>query len=120
MIEDLSKNDFDIKQKEHYKLYVLLKDQITFESELIKKGIRYYSEINEQPSIDGGIRYFFLDSDMENIDKIIKSNEIVANIETNLVSDFQDEKKVVKLYVSILIGVIVITILVGVISKLFG
>lgn len=116
----LSENNFDIKLKEHYKLYVLLKDKIIFESELEKSGIKYYAEINEQPSIDGGIRYFLLDSDMENVDRIVKENGIVANTESNLISDFRDEKKVMKLYVVVVGAVIGIIILIALIGKIIG
>ena len=119
MNSTLSENNFDIKLKEHYKLYVLLKDKIIFESELEKSGIKYYADINEQPSIDGGIRYFLLDSDMKNVDRIIKDNGIVANTESNLISDFRDEKKVMKLYVAVAGAVIGIIILIALIGKLF-
>ena len=111
----LSENNFDIKFKEHYKLYVLLKDKIIFESELQKNGITYYTDINEQPSIDGGIRYFLLDSNIENVDRIIKENGIVANTESNLISDFKDEKKVMKLYVVVAVSLIGILLLIALI-----
>ena len=113
-------NNFDIKLKEHYKLYVLLKDKIIFESELCKNGIKYYTEINEQPSIDNGIRYFLLDSDMENVDRIITENGIVANTESHLISDFRDEKKIMKLYVALAGAIIGIIILIAVIGNLFN
>ena len=111
-----SESNFDIKLKKHYKLYVLLKDKIIFESELEKGGIKYYSEINEQPSIDGGIRYFLLDSDMKNVDQIITQNGIIASAESILVSDYRDEKKIMKLYLiiaGIIIGLIIFIILIG-------
>lgn len=115
----LSENNFDIKLKEHYKLYVLLKDKIIFESELQNSGIKYYADINEQPSIDGGIRYFLLDSDMENVDRIITENGIVANTESHLISDFGDQKKIMKLYVVVALAVIGIIILIALIGNLF-
>ncbi|WP_045471417.1 hypothetical protein [Winogradskyella sp. PG-2] len=90
MNSTLSENNFDIKLKEYYKLYVLLKDKIIFESELHKSGIKFYANINEQPFGDS-IRYFLLDSDMENIDRIVTNNGIVANTESHLISDFRDE-----------------------------
>ena len=115
----MSHNNFDIKLKEHYKLYVLLKDKIIFESELQKEGIKYYSEINEQPFIDGGIRYSLLDSDMEKVDVIIIKNGIVASTESILISDFRDEKKIMKLYITVAAVLIGIIILVGLIGKIF-
>lgn len=119
MKSTLYENNFDIKFKEHYKLYVLLKDKIIFESELEKSGITYYTNINEQPSIDGGIRYFLLDSDMKKVDRIIKENGIVTNIESNLISDFRDEKKVMKLSIAVAATVIGIVILIVLIAKIF-
>ena len=116
----MSENNFDIKLKEHYKLYVLLKDKIIFESELYKNGIKYYADINEQTSIDGGIRYFLLDSDMQNVDRIITENGIVANTESHLISDFRDEKKIMKLYVTVAAAVIGIIILIAIIGNLFN
>ena len=115
----LPENNFDIKLKEHYKLYIFLKDKIIFESELYKNGIKYYAEINEQPSIDGGIRYFLLNSDMENVDRIIMENGIVANTESHLIPDFRDEKKIMKLYVAVAGAVIGIIILIAIIGNLF-
>ena len=115
----LSENNFDIKLKEHYKLYVLLKDKIIFESELQNSGIKYYVEINEQPSIDGGIRYFLLDSDMKNVDQILIENGIVANTESHLISDFGDQKKILKLYFVVALTILGIIILIVLIGNLF-
>lgn len=120
MNKTLSENNFDIKLKEHYKLYVLLKDKIIFESELQKSGIKYYADLNEQPFIDSGVRYFLLDSDMENVDRIIIENGIVANTESNLISDFTDENKVMKLYVAVVSAIIGIIILIVLIGKIIG
>mgnify|MGYP005999379735 CR=1 FL=1 len=120
MNSTLSENNFDIKLKEHYKLNVLLKDKIIFESELQNSGIKYYADINEQPSIDGGIRYFLLDSDMENVDRIITKNGIVANTESHLISDFGEQKKIMKLYAIVALAVIGIIILIVMIGKIIG
>ena len=119
MNSTLSENNFDIKLKEHYKLYVLLKDKIIFESELQNSGIKYYADINEQPSIESGIRYFLLDSDMKNVDQIIIENGIVANTESHLISDFGDQKRIMKLYVIVALAVIGIIILIALIGNLF-
>lgn len=113
------KKNFNIKHKEHYKLYVLLKNKIIFESELQKRGIKYYAEINEQQSIDSGIRYFLLDSDVEKVDQIIMENGIVANTESHIISDFRDEKKVMKLYLAVAGVVIGFIILITLFEKIF-
>ena len=119
MNSTLSEKNFDIKLKEHYKLYVLLKDKIIFESELQKSRIKYYAEISEQPYIDGGIRYFLLDSDMQNVDRIIKENGIVANTESLMIRDFGDQKKIMKMYVVVAGLVIGLIILVAIFGNLF-
>ncbi len=115
----MTDNTFDIKLEDHFKLYVLLKDKITFESELRNNGIPFYANLNEQPNINGGIRYFLLNSDRPKIDEIVIDNEIIANTETIPSSDYRDSKKVIKLYfytVAIVIGVI---FLITIIEKLF-
>ena len=56
---------------------------------------------------------------MENVDRIIIENGIVANTESNLISDFEDEKKVMKLYVTVVGAVIGIIILIALIGKIF-
>jgi len=116
----LNKDNFDIKLKEHFKLYVLFKDKITFESELSKNDIRYYSDINEQPMIDSGIRYFLLDSDADKINKIVAENQIIANTESQLVFDYLDEKRRMKIYVSVAVVVIGILLLIMIIEKIIS
>lgn len=111
--------NFDIKYQDHYKLYVLLKDKILFEDELEKRGIKFYCDLNEQPFIDSGIRYFFLDSDMKLVDQIIKENEIVANTESYLISDYRDEKKILKKYFMVVLIVAIIMILIVMFDKIF-
>lgn len=92
------KNKIEIKYENHFKLYVLQKDQIFFENELFKKGIVFYTDIENQPSIVGGIRYFLLDSDSEKIDKIIIENGIIASTETITNFDYRDGQKAYKMY----------------------
>ena len=58
-----------MKQKDHFKIYVLLKDKIIFESELRDNGVEFYTQLNEQPMIENGIRYFLLKTDRK---KLIK------------------------------------------------
>lgn len=118
MTSRMDEDNFDIKLKEHYKLYVLLKDQIIFENELKKRGIRYYSNINEQSSIDGGLRYFFLDIDMQRIDQLLIETGIVATTESLMITDFSFQKNISKMLI-LVIGVFLgITILVVIIGKI--
>ncbi len=86
---------------------------------MLNKNIRFYSNIEEQSDISGGIRYFFLDSNMDMINKIIVANKIVATTETNLVSDFDDQKKIVKLSIQVIVAIIGIIILIIIISNPF-
>src|SRR5690606_24958170 len=112
-------NNFDIKLKDHYKLDVLLKDKIIFESELNKQGIKYYTQPREQTSVDQEIRYFLLDTDMKAIDQIIIQHEIVASTESHLISDFSDQKKISKLYWGVLLTVVSLIILAALLEKMF-
>lgn len=82
----------------HYKLMISFKDKILFESELDKKEINYYVENDH---FGDKVRFVFLDSDHKKVDNIIINNEIVATVESNLVSDFNDQSKMVKLYLII-------------------
>jgi|SRR5690554_32332 len=105
----MEKSNFDIRLKNHYKLYVLLKDKLIFESELQKNGIKYYYDIDEQPFIDSGIRYFLLDSDRKTVDRILISNSIIATIESLPITDYKDNKKMMKIF--LLIALIIIAII---------
>jgi hypothetical protein len=97
------------------KIYVLPKDKIIFESELEKQNIEYYCDIENQPMFESGIRYFIKNNDRIKIDEILTENEIIANIETILTSDFRDEKKAMKLYLTvggIVFGIMILIIIV--------
>ena len=69
-----------------------------FESELNKHGIKFYTNLNEQPFIQGGIRYFLLDKDRIEIDKIVKSNNIQTSIESIGVNNFGFQSHLKKSY----------------------
>jgi len=94
--------------EEHLKIYILLKDKIIFENELTRRNIEYFCELNNQPNIEGGIRYFIRNSDREKIDKIIKDNQIIASTETILVSDYRDSKKLYKIYLKLTLIIVLI------------
>ncbi|NUY79651.1 hypothetical protein HUK80_01990 [Flavobacterium sp. MAH-1] len=106
----------NVKFGKHYKLEVLFKDKIIFESELYNHGIDFYFE-EDQPNISQGIKYFLKDSDRAEVDSIIVQNEIVASTETIQLSDYRDEAKVQKLYLKV---TVVITILIGVVSLIIS
>ena len=97
------------------KIYVLPKDKIIFESELEKQNIEYYCDIENQPMFESGIRYFIKNDDRIKIDEILTENEIIADIETILPSDFRDGKKAMKLYLTvggIVFGIMILIIIV--------
>ncbi len=102
----------DIKYNSHFKLYVLLKDKIIFENKLNTNGIQFYTNLNEQPEIGGGIRYFLLDSDREKIDKILIESDIIATTETIPIYDYRDQQKIYKVVAIVTLSVIGILILV--------
>lgn len=89
----------------------MLKDTIIFEAAMNRKQIPFYSEINEQPDIAEGIRYFILDTDREKVDKLLIENAIIATTETISNYDFRDQKKFYKMYVW---AVIIITLLIAI------
>ncbi|WP_348825716.1 hypothetical protein [Flavobacterium aestuarii] len=114
----VTKNNPEILFKEHLKIYVLPKDKIIFENELENQNIEYYSDIENQPMFENGIRYFILDADRIKLDKIFTENGIIAHTETITASDYRDEKKAMKLY--LIVGGIVagIMILIAIVESL--
>ena len=86
----------------------MLKDTIRFEAAMNHKQIPFYSEINEQPNISDGIRYFILDTDREKVDKLLIENNIIASTETISNYDFRDQKKFYKVYVWVAIIIILL------------
>ena len=102
--------NIDIKYKEHFKLYIPLRDKIIFDSELINHNIPFYID---DTIVGVNIRYFLEDKYREAIDKIICDNEIIASTETIVISDYHEGKKVQKLY--LIISLIVIAIMLFVI-----
>lgn len=111
----MRENNPEILFKDHFKIYVLLKDKITFESELEKQNIEYYCDVENQPMITGGIRYFIQDADRIKLDKILIENEIIAQTETIPIYNYRDEKKAQKLYLKvagIVLGIIILIVII--------
>jgi hypothetical protein len=99
-------NNASVKFENHFKLYIPFRDKIIFESELINNNIEFYFEEN-QPNINVSVKYFLKDSDANEIDKIIRKNEIISSIE-NQNLDYQHEQKIQKLYLKVAIAIILI------------
>ena len=110
-------NNPEILFKNHFKIYVLPKDKIMFESELGKQNVEYYCDIENQPMFENGIRYFIQDFDRKKLDKIFTENGIIAHTETIQISDYRDEKKAQKLYLKVAGIVIGIMILIMIIES---
>lgn len=106
-------NNINVLNENNFKLYIQFMDNIIFENELINKDIHYYRD--EKSIID--FRYFFLTKDCEIIDLILKSNNIVANIESLPIQEFKQEKKVQLFYLKVAIIVIILLFLIDFILK---
>lgn len=99
----------DIKYKEHFKLYIPLRDKIIFDSELINHNISFYID---DIIVGVNIRYFLEDKDREVIEKIICDNKIIDSTETIMISDYREGKQVQKLYLIISLIVVAIMLLI--------
>jgi hypothetical protein len=75
-----------------------------------KNNMEYYCDLENQPMITNGIRYFIKDADRMKLDKIFIENEIIASTETIPNSDYRDVKKGQKLYY--IVGAIVVGIMI--------
>lgn len=106
----MTRNNPEILFKDYLKIYVLPKDKIIFERELENQNIEYYSDIENQPMFENGIRYFILDADRIKLDKIFTENRIIAHTETIPTADYRDGKKAMKLY--LIVGGIVLGIMI--------
>jgi hypothetical protein len=111
----VTKNNPEILFKAHLKIYVLPKDKIIFEFELENNNIEYYSDIENQPNFENGIRYLILDADRIKLDKIFTENGIIAHTETIPTSDYRDGKKAMKLYLKvggIVVGIMILIMII--------
>ncbi|MCB0744869.1 MAG: hypothetical protein KDC67_13255 [Ignavibacteriae bacterium] len=97
-----------------------MKDMILLDSELQNSNIRFYNEIVEQPQNSDTFRYYFLNSDNERVNNILVKNEIIAFSESNIIGDFKDNRKTLKLVLLITVILIATLVLVGVFLNLFG
>lgn len=105
-------NNFYIKNTDHFVLFIELKDKIVFDSELSKNNIPYHIDDN-QSTLGSSIRYFFLDESQAVVDKIIIDKKIIASTGTICMGDYNDEKKVMKLYGLIAAAIAVAIILIA-------
>lgn len=106
-------NNIYVLNENNFKLYIQFKDNIIFENELINRGIHYY---RDGKSITD-FRYFFLSKDSESIDLILKKNNIIANIESLPIQEFNQAKKVQLIYLKVAIIVIILLFLIDFILK---
>lgn len=115
---NVKKENPKILFENHYKIYVLFKDKIIFESQLENQNIEYYCNIENQPNFESGIRYFINDNDRIKVDEIFKVNEIIATTETINIADYRDGKKIMSIYLKVAGIVIGIMIIIVIIEKL--
>ncbi|WP_299674960.1 hypothetical protein [uncultured Dokdonia sp.] len=113
-------NNFKLKYKDHFKLYIPIENHMIFESELNRLQLPFYSNIDEQPSAGEQIRYFLRDKDRVDIDLLLKNNGIIAVIETINIVDFQKQKKIVLLVILIIVILIISIIISGYIEKIMS
>lgn len=98
----------------HFKVYIPFKFLIKMESSLTHNNINYFSNKNE--AIGNEIRFYFLEKDKEIIDKIIKSNDIISSVESNIQSDWEDNRKILLWTLKVFIVVIAIALLIVIIT----
>ena len=108
----MSYSNFYIKNKDHFVLFVELKDKIVFDSELSKNNIPYHIDDN-QSTLENSIRYFFLDESQAVVDKIIIDKKIIASTGSIRMGNYDDEKKVMELYGLIAAAIAVAIILIA-------
>jgi hypothetical protein len=102
----------------HTKLYILLKDKITFESEMEKRNVDYYCDLKNLTTLENGNRYLIQNIDRIKVDGILIENGIIAETETIQVSDYRDGKKAMNIYLKIAGIVFGIMILIIIIEKI--
>jgi|JI61114DRNA_FD_contig_31_2824709_length_414_multi_2_in_0_out_0_1 hypothetical protein len=110
-------NTINVKYQSHFKLYILFKDNILFENELIKKNIDYFLDKNQTGSLEN-FRYFLLDKNRAEIDVLLKKMQIIGSIESLNIIDFKQAKKVYSLYLyAAIISLIIILIVMCIFDK---
>lgn len=111
-------NLIQVKYQDHFKLYILFKDNILFESQLLENHIDYFLDTNQVGSQEN-LRYFLLDKDKEIIESILLKNKIIASIESLSIVDFEQEKKVQYLYLKVALVISIILVLVSLLITIF-
>ena len=116
----MKRNSPEILFKNHFKIYVLVKDKVIFENELEKQNVEYYCDVENQPTFGNGIRYFIQDTDRIILDTIFAENGIIAHTETIPTLDYRDAKKAMKLYLkvgAIVIGIMILILIIESLQK---
>ena len=113
----MKKENPKILFENHYKIYVLFKDKITFESQLEDQNVDYYCDLENQPNFENGIRYFIKEIDRIKVDEIFKVNQIIAQTETINVADYRDGKRIMSIYLKVVGIVVAIMIFILLIEK---
>ena len=101
----------EINKDNFYHIYILLKDKIRFESELIDNDISFHYD-ESQIQTDNSIRYHLLEKDKIKIDKILIENKIITNDETTRIIDYRDNSKINKVYVLFVIVIVLVILII--------
>ncbi|MEL1243934.1 hypothetical protein AAEO56_06635 [Flavobacterium sp. DGU11] len=109
----MSSDTFYIKEGSHFKLWVSLKNKISFEAELMEQGIPYHIDDN-QSTLGSDIRYFLPDDYREKIDAIIMDIGIPASTDTITMHDIADSRKVQKLYLVAVLAVVLLLVIIAI------
>ncbi len=112
----MSSDTFYIKEGEHFKLWVSLKNKIAFEAELVEQGIPYHIDDN-QSTLGSDIRYFMADEYKEQIDNVIKHTGIIASTDTIPATDIEVSRHVNRMYLTVA-GIVILLLAVG--TMIFG
>ena len=100
-------NNFYIKNQDHFKLYVRLKDKILFESLLLSNNIHFHVDEN-QAILGSDTRYFLLIADSSRVDALLRNSNIIASTDTIALTDHEEERKVRKLYYFVVLVVVIL------------
>ncbi|WP_143373834.1 hypothetical protein [Flavobacterium zepuense] len=100
-------NNFYIKNQDHFKLYVALKDKINFEALLLSNNIRFHVDDNQ--AISGSdTRYFLLIQDSGRVNELLRDNNITASTDTIQLVDYDERRKVRMMYYWVLLVVVLL------------
>ncbi|MGQ3234305.1 hypothetical protein [Flavobacterium sp.] len=103
-------NTFYIKLAPHFKLWVSVKDKISFES---AEGIPFHTDDN-QATVGSGICYFLPDGNKVQIDNFLMGTGIIAPTDTIGMYDVEISRKVNRMYLAVA-GIVIMLLVIAII-----